>query len=631
MSNTYAAIYSFGDSLSDAGDAYLLTTSAYASALGLQAEPVSPPYDQETYGSTKADVFSNGTVWVQDLATTLGLATPAPGQVGATGAQLIAAGANSFLVGLLDGGNPSNYVTLVPGATGGTDFAIGGSVTGPTNFNTSAEEAVTDLQSQIANFQREIPTPATGALYTVWSGSNDLLNLLGSSTFASQSPATSEAEVAQSAQNEVNAVISLVQLGAKSILVGDVPNLGLIPAITSEGSAAEQTATLYAQYFNTQLTSDIQTAASQLAGATVTLLDDFGLLTGTTTGTAVAGPNGNTITDITDPAYTGSYTADNGTLASNADNYLYFDELHPTATGHQAIADLAAADLGIACYCAGTGIGTPEGDTPIEDLRDGGAILNRMGEARTIKWIGRRSYFGPLLAANPGVRPIRFRAGCLGGGLPRRDLLVSPEHAMFVDGVLIPARCLVNGSSIVQARGVERVDYFHIELDSHDIILAEGAPSETFLDDHSRGVFHNARDYALLYPDAAAPGGFCAPRVESGAQLDAIRRRLSGAGVHAAHLDGSGLHHITVPDGASAVRLLTGNGYAPRDVRRLGAAVSRIAIDGSEVALDDPRLAAGWHRAEGAWRWTDGAGLVLTSGARVIEIMVAAMPFANAA
>ena len=367
----YSAIYSFGDSLSDAGDAYLLTSSTYGAALGQQPEPVSPPYAQETYGSTKADVFSNGPVWVQDLAARLGLPTLAPGQVGATGAQLIAAGAPAFIVSGLDGGNANNYVTLVPGATGGTDFAIGGSVTGPTNFNTGGGPALTDLQSQIASFQQEIATPIAGALFTVWSGSNDVLNLLGSTAFASQSAATSQSEVAQSAQNEVNAVISLVGLGAKAILLADVPNLGLIPEITSKGSVVAQTASAYAQYFNIVLQQDVQTASSQLAGATVTMLDVYGLLSGTTAGTVVPGPNGNTITDITDPAYTGSFTADNGTLAGNANNYLYFDQLHPTQTGHQAIANLAAADLNVACYCAGTRIRTPEGDIPVEDAASG--------------------------------------------------------------------------------------------------------------------------------------------------------------------------------------------------------------------------------------------------------------------
>ncbi len=106
-------------------------------------------------------------------------------------------------------------------------------------------------------------------------------------------------------------------------------------------------------------------------------------------------------------------------------------------------------------------------------------VVTASGQHRPIKWIGKRNYAGRFLAANPAVQPIRFRSGSLGGGLPRRELLVSPEHAMFLDGLLIPARCLVNGSTIIQERGLERVDYLYVELDTHDVLLAEGASSES--------------------------------------------------------------------------------------------------------------------------------------------------------
>ncbi len=180
-----------------------------------------------------------------------------------------------------------------------------------------------------------------------------------------------------------------------------------------------------------------------------------------------------------------------------------------------------------ACYAAHTRIATPAGTQAVGTLRIGDALLTATGLVRHIRWVGRRSYAGRFLAANPQVQPIRFRAGCLGGGLPHRDLLVSPDHAMLLDGLLIPARCLVNGSTIVHDH-VARVDYVHVELDSHDILLAEGAPSESFMDDDSRAVFHNAAEFASLYPHAPAPSGYCAPRVESGSALEAIRHRLGG-------------------------------------------------------------------------------------------------------
>jgi T5SS/PEP-CTERM-associated repeat protein len=188
---------------------------------------------------------------------------------------------------------------------------------------------------------------------------------------------------------------------------------------------------------------------------------------------------------------------------------------------------MGGEEVYVACYCVGTAILTVAGERPVETLCAGDFVVTQTGRARTIRWLGRRSYAARFVARHPNVQPIRLRAGALGGGLPRRDLLVSPEHAMFIDGILVPARCLANGSSIVQERGLERVDYVHVELESHDVILAEGAPSETFLDDNSRQMFHNSAEFARLYPDAPAPGQFCAPKVDHGYELEAIRRRLA--------------------------------------------------------------------------------------------------------
>ena len=196
------------------------------------------------------------------------------------------------------------------------------------------------------------------------------------------------------------------------------------------------------------------------------------------------------------------------------------------APGSATATAMSTADI-TPCYCDGTLILTDRGERRVETLAIGDCVITADGVARPIRWIGRRSYAGHF-ARGTHVLPICFKAGALDVNRPRRDLWVSPHHAMFLDGVLIEGIDLVNGASIIQAERVERVDYFHIELDSHDIIVAEGALSESFVDDDSRGMFQNAHEFAALYPDRPThPAHYCAPRVAFGAELEAVRQRIA--------------------------------------------------------------------------------------------------------
>jgi hypothetical protein len=121
------------------------------------------------------------------------------------------------------------------------------------------------------------------------------------------------------------------------------------------------------------------------------------------------------------------------------------------------------------------------------------------GGLRPVRWIGRQTVHAVF--ANP-VRdyPIRIRTGALADGIPRRDLFISPDHALLVDGVLVHAGALVNGTTICRvARPAETFVYYHVELAHHALILAENTPAETFIGDTIRRRFDNHAEYVALY------------------------------------------------------------------------------------------------------------------------------------
>jgi len=306
------------------------------------------------------------------------------------------------------------------------------------------------------------------------------------------------------------------------------------------------------------------------------------------------------------------------------------------------------------CFAAGTRIATPSGTIAVEELREGQLVLTLSGRAAPVVWLGHRRVDCRRHPRPHDVWPVRVRAGAFAPGRPARDVVLSPDHAVFVDAVLIPVRYLINGATVVQ-EPVAEITYHHVELPAHEVLLAEGLPVESYLDTGNRAAFENGAAPGngtepgdgegaapiMLHPDFARriwASAACAPLVLDGPRLRAARQTLldrarqSGhamtadpdlrirAGGHALATDVVGQSwRLLVPPGARRIRLQSRRWVpahvrpAEHDTRALGVAISRIWLDRREASLESPALGSGWHAPEPGWRWTNGdAELALT-------------------
>lgn len=176
------------------------------------------------------------------------------------------------------------------------------------------------------------------------------------------------------------------------------------------------------------------------------------------------------------------------------------------------------------CFAAGTRIATPFGERAVEELREGDLVLTRgAGGIRRIRWIGVQQFEGRFLGRTRA--PVRIGAGALSQGLPRRDLVVSPAHAVVVDGHLVDANLLVDGAAVTQHPVRGRVDYFHLDLGTHDCVLAEGTWAESYRETGDRARFLNAATFTGPSP-LQDP---CLPHVAAAddPRLPALRARIA--------------------------------------------------------------------------------------------------------
>jgi hypothetical protein len=221
---------------------------------------------------------------------------------------------------------------------------------------------------------------------------------------------------------------------------------------------------------------------------------------------------------------TNAITLPAGTYSVTMTDYAPSDTSFSTPLS--ATSDILSLTETAMCFLRGTRIATPSGAVAVEDLHIGMPVSTMHG-AQKIKWIGRRSYAGACLRHAHLVRPIWLRAGAIAEGIPCRDLYVSPGHGIYLDATLVPAWRLLNGVSIIQPEVTGAVDYFHVELDTHEVIFAEACPAESFSGDSGRLAFSNAAEFCALYPQHRSPPSL--PRTESGFLLEAIRQRLAAS------------------------------------------------------------------------------------------------------
>lgn len=186
------------------------------------------------------------------------------------------------------------------------------------------------------------------------------------------------------------------------------------------------------------------------------------------------------------------------------------------------------------CFLKGTKIRTASGDCKVEDLVIGDLLPTVSGEMHPVQWIGRFGYkkSDPAKTWVKDARPVRIARSALDLDVPYADLYLTTGHALFLDGVLVPVGSLINGTTITldDASGFDELEYFHVKLESHDVIYAEGAPCETLLT-----VNENARnfaDYFRMYGAPTTDERPCAPVLSFSGGRSELKSRLRSAVSH---------------------------------------------------------------------------------------------------
>ncbi|KXV61701.1 hypothetical protein AD948_00770 [Acetobacter senegalensis] len=311
-----------------------------------------------------------------------------------------------------------------------------------------------------------------------------------------------------------------------------------------------------------------------------------------------------------------------------------------------------------ACFCRGSRIRTARGDIPVEEIQIGDHIVAfdddvTKGTIRQVTWVGQsRAVVRKRLPDDEAGYPVRLLKGAIAHDVPYKDMLITSEHCLFLDGRFVPVRMLVNGRSIFFDKSIESYDYYHVETENHSVIMADGVLTESYLDTGNRFAFKQNGPVVLMrqsrnltWDDAAAPlevsRHFVEPLFRSfQSRADRVKHTGRSQAPFLTHEDGLRLvtetgrllHPIRrvkdrvmfkIPAGVRSVRILS-NASRPCDVigpfvddrRMLGVLVGYIELFESDTMttlishLQDADL-SGWNTIEnGAMRWTNGSALL---------------------
>jgi len=351
---------------------------------------------------------------------------------------------------------------------------------------------------------------------------------------------------------------------------------------------------------------------------------------------------------------------DGQTLTLGAVNFAHgFHPGTPSVTalpgGGWIITDTNSGNPNV-CFLDGTLIRTDRGDVAVETLRVGD-MVEVVGESvshRAVTWVGSQDFRADTALADADAGyAVCIRAHAIGANQPARDLYVTPEHCILVDGGLIPARMLVNGATIFYDRSQVSYRFHHVETAQHSVIVAENLATESYLDTGNRHTF--ASDVTPIFTAAKSWDEAAVPLMVARAVVEPIHARLVARAESLGHVvpgsvattddaeltltthagtvlrklrEANGYTIFALPEGVESVRIVSRSGK-PADVvgpfvddrRELGVLVGSVMLwDSNDTRAVTSHLtdasASGWHGVEATdMRWTDGMA-TLSLGAR---------------